>query len=116
MTPLERDRLARQYAAALLEDPQGDLLADVAESLEPLPREEPAVGQLWRAAPVEAGRAQALLLLTHTSEIIRGLLATEEAWLATHDDILVPAERSPTGSELMVATWSDTPVPDSAGR
>lgn len=110
MTPLERDRLAREYAAALLHEPPDDLLAEVADSLEALPSAEPGVGQVWRVAKTEKGCTQALVLLTHATEVLRGVLATEESWLATSDDILIPPEDSPTGGALMVALWSDTPV------
>ena len=111
MTPLERDRLAREYAAALIQDPAVDHFADVAGSLEGLPSAQPGVGQVWRVAKAEKGCAQALVLLTHATEMLRGVLATEDSWLATSEDILIAPEDSPTGEELMVALWNDTPVP-----
>jgi hypothetical protein len=119
MRSSERDALCRELAEALAGPPSSygppDPLASITGALAPLQSAEPAVGQLWRAART-GGDQQALVALTHVSGALRAVLATEDSWIASTEDVVVSASDSPTGCALALAAWSDTPLPRSSLR
>ena len=119
MRSSERDALCRELAEALAGPPSSygppDPLASITGALAPLQSAEPAVGQLWRAART-GGDQQALVALTHVSGALRAVLATEDSWIASTEDLVVSASDSPTGCALALTTWSDTPLPRSSLR
>jgi hypothetical protein len=109
MNRMERDALCAALVDALADRGDPDPLASLAAALPKAPPPAAAVGQLWRV--VERGaRAQALVALTHVSEHLRGVTATEDTFVAATDDLLVAAADSPTGAPLALHAWRDVPV------
>ncbi len=88
-------------------------LEALAKALPQPPPPEPAVGQLWRVVPPDpsSGDMPTLVILTHVSQVLRGVLSIEHTWMAGHDDLVIQAEDSPTRRPLLACPWSDTPVP-----
>jgi hypothetical protein len=107
------EELRAALVADLGEGPNWPLaqLAEVADSAKP---ESLTQGQVWSAIPDRAGQLPTLVALTHVSEVLRGVLASDFTFLAANDDVVVPPSESPTGREMILSAWSDTPVPKSA--
>ena len=113
---VNRDRfqtLCAEYAEVLRRDiedlsdrPLRQLAAEIGRAEQP----KYSPGQMWIAEPSDDKGLTVAVVLTHVSSVIRAVLATEATFIAGHDDILVDSVESPTGSELLLCAWSDTPV------
>lgn len=109
MKRMERDALCAALVEALSERGDPDPLASIAAAVPASPAPLAAVGQVWRVAS-RGPQMQALVALTHVSEHIRAVTASEDTFVAATDDVVVDAVQSPTGAPMVLHAWRDVPV------
>lgn len=69
-------------------------------------------GQIWVAHPDDrmAGVSALVLLTLVDKESARGVIASEQLWLAASDDVLLPADALSCGCAMVACLWRDVPV------
>lgn len=69
------------------------------------------VGDVWCVEGASSEDLPALVTLTWVGASgVRGILTTEDTWLASSEDIVVPADASPTQEPLLLCTWREAPL------
>ena len=77
----------------------------------PAPPPEPEPGQIWVVeSPTDKATRDLLLLAVADHVPWRGIVLTEEVWLADAEDLVIPGDASPTKSALAVCLSRDVPL------
>ncbi len=106
---LERiEVMAKEFALNMRDEVEPNPLDKIGEQLASLSKPVPNVGQIWRVEGLETVDRAQWVLLTKVNKLLRGILVLPEIWLATTDDIIIPATTN--NIPMILATWSDMPI------